>query len=94
MELTAEEKELNELVDAIYSSGYVRGKRNQTEVDDIWAGLIDLVNGYTNSKLSKIVKEMENQKEEDAPCESDEEMWNDGLDRAMEIIKKEITKTK
>ena len=64
MELTAEEKELNELVDSIYSSGYVRGKRNEANVDDIWTGLIDLVNKYTNIKLSKIAKKLEKENEE------------------------------
>ena len=48
------------------------------------------INKYTNAKLSKIAKKIENQKEKIAPCESDEEMWNDGLDRAIDIIKKEI----
>ena len=47
----------------------------------------ELLDIYTDAKLSKIAKKIENQKEKIAPCESDEEMWNDGLDRAIIIIK-------
>lgn len=50
------------------------------------------INEHTNSKLNKIIKKVESQKETYAHCESDEEIWNNGLDRAITIIKKEITK--
>ncbi len=53
---------------------------------------IEILDGYTNSKLSKIVKEIENQKATVIHYEPDEEIWNDGLDRAIEIVKKEIAK--
>ncbi len=90
--MNAKEKELNELVDNIYSSGYVRGKRNEANVDDIWAGLIDLVNEYTNSKLNKIIEGMEGMKKYPPDTERDLSFFYIALDEAMDIIKKEITK--
>ena len=86
---TARTKALSEMLDNPDDCGIYPTGKYFNKIDGLFMGYLTK---YTNSKLSKIVKEIENQKEEIAHCESDEEVWNDGLDRAIEIIKKELTK--
>ncbi len=56
---------------------------------EIKSHTIEVLNGYTNSKLNKIIKKIENI--EYITDDLDEEIY-DGLGEAIAIIKKEITK--
>ena len=56
------------------------------------ADIENKINEHTNAKLNKMIREIDSEKAEFQYCKLEDLTWDDALDTAMEIIKKEITK--